>query len=198
MRKILVLAFLATGLAFTSVAAAAPVPQAGQLIMSMACPKEWWSLKYSVLVRKVGGGKKAEVVLTTAHFLRGIVTDFDRDQVIGNVIITSLPAGDYEVYGVGGMFSDGVNTTNWRSKPDFSLPVKITAGRAAYVGQFEGKPPLGGGIFAATRLSAWPYVLSDQSARDLPIAKTAHHVEAPIDIQVSDPKTADNPFLSAP
>lgn len=96
--------------------------------------------------------------------------DFDYTGVEnGKVRIERLPPGDYEIhdFGFGGFLAGTV--TSYSSGRPFVIPFTIRPGQTTYIGGFARAVSLGTALEPTLGATGY-FVISDQSARDLPIA----------------------------
>lgn len=110
----------------------------------------------------------------------------------GAVIMKELPAGEWEV-----------NTFRlethgrWRWWPvrEFSIPFTIRPGRATYIGSYQPVGHMYKNWLGLELVGGASFVVTDQSARDIPIAQAKKPGLGPVDIEVFDVRTLNNPLL---
>ncbi len=114
----------------------------------------------------------------------------------GRVIVQSLPAGRYEIYDFGFTGTLIVAGVVWSSATPFSIPFTIHPGEATYIGSFARAPSLGTRL--EPQLGAVGYfVVSDQSERDVPIARARHAALPAVREEVADVLSLGHPMLYA-
>ncbi len=96
----------------------------------------------------------------------------------GNVLVNQLPPGDYVVEGIsinnigGTAYYGGVSITQkYFGGAAISSPIKIKPGVATYIGEYKTLEVKGDFKIGFRGFKGWRIVVSDQSARDLPIAR---------------------------
>lgn len=88
----------------------------------------------------------------------------------GKVVMHHLPPGDYEIHDFGFGGSLGSTMTSFSSGQPFVTPFTIRPGEATYIGNFARAPSLGTPLEPVLGATGF-FVISDQSERDLPIAR---------------------------
>lgn len=112
----------------------------------------------------------------------------------GRVFIQSLPPGRYEIYDFGFSGTLIVAGVEWSSATPFSIPFTINAGEATYIGNFARAPSLGTSL--EPQLGAVGYfVVSDQSERDLAIARARDLALPAVRVEVADVSNLGHPML---
>lgn len=192
MRKLIGMALLAASLGLASQAQAAKTAE-GHLVLSIgATERAAASSKFEVSLRQLDGRAKTRFLYDGPALFSH--PDFKRDGMVGKVMASALPAGEYEIFAVGGVTDNGLSRGYWQSHPNFSIRFTIAPGRITYVGQFLARPNPNPPTLAAM-LDPWPYVLSDEHDRDVPVGKAKLKVDEPVDLQVADPRTVRNPYI---
>jgi hypothetical protein len=114
----------------------------------------------------------------------------------GRVISRELPPGQYEIFDFGFSGTLIVAGVEWSSASPFSIPFTIRPGEATYIGNFARAPSLGTPLEG--QLGAVGYfVVSDQSERDLPIARTKAADLPPVRVEVPDVSALGHPMFYA-
>jgi hypothetical protein len=113
----------------------------------------------------------------------------------GYVFVRSLPPGHYEIYDFGLSGSRGMSAVYTSSREKFAIPFDIQAGEATYIGSFARAPSFQGPMHRVAGAMGY-FIVSDQSERDLPIAR-ARHAELPADIRnaVFDVTALNHPII---
>jgi len=120
-------------------------------------------------------------------------SDFSKAGEEGAVQVLELSAGEWEVRSFRVMAGQ---MTFW-PKNDFSIPFTIRPERATYIGDFH---PIGclykGPLLGVTMAGPVRLLITDKSARDIPIAQSKKADLGPIDVSVFDVDTLGNPWLT--
>ena len=106
----------------------------------------------------------------------------------GFVIIKKLPPGQYEIYN----YEIRGTPMTWSSKTPFSIPFKIESGKATYIGNFARGCWCERNTIAA---NLGYFVISDKSARDLPIARVKEPALKEVGIDVWDATKLNSPIF---
>jgi hypothetical protein len=111
----------------------------------------------------------------------------------GFVITKKLPPGQYEIYN----YEIRGTPMTWSSKTPFSIPFTIESGKATYIGNFARGCWCEVNTIAA---NLGYFVISDQSARDIPIARAKEPALTEINLGVWDATKLNSPifFTSEP
>jgi hypothetical protein len=113
----------------------------------------------------------------------------------GAVIVKDLAVGDWEVYAFRLETHGGIRT-RWYPTKVFSVPFKIQAGRATYIGSYQPVAYKYKNLLGEMTFGGAHFVVSDQSARDLPIARAKKPDLGTTDVDVFDVDKLNNPLLS--
>jgi len=114
----------------------------------------------------------------------------------GRVFVQSLPPGRYEIYDFGFTGTIIVASVEWSSRTPFAIPFTINPGEATYIGNFARAPSLGTRL--EPQLGAVGYfVVSDQSERDLAIARARDPALPTVRSEVIDVSNLGHPMLYA-
>lgn len=114
----------------------------------------------------------------------------------GKVAIQRLPPGDYEIHDFGFGGSLGGMITSGSSARAFVIPFTVRSGQTTYIGGFARAVSLGTSL-APVLGAAGYFVISDRSARDLPIARAKMPDLPEATIQVTDVSAFRHPALRA-
>lgn len=87
------------------------------------------------------------------------------------VFAYQLPAGEYELYDVHFFINGGQLSTRIRSKEPFSIPFKVSAGAATYLGEFLARSATGRNVIGLPGISHASFAMRNRSARDLAALK---------------------------
>jgi hypothetical protein len=113
----------------------------------------------------------------------------------GIVEVRKLPPGDYEIYNFLIDQLEGLTAENWRSREDFSLPFHITSGTTTYIGNFALAGLTGKNLFGRAVPAGGEWIVTNQSARDLAIARAKDPALPPARIAVVNADAANNPLI---
>lgn len=117
-----------------------------------------------------------------------------RGREAGRVFVKSLPPGRYEIYDFGFRGTLIVASVEWSSERPFSIPFTVNPGEATYIGNIARAPSLGTSL--EPQLGAVGYfVISDQSERDLAIARVKAPELPEVRIEVADVSTLGHPMF---
>lgn len=124
-------------------------------------------------------------------------TDFDTNAGRGNIFVLKLPPGRYEIFRFQSSTNSAKGSMKFGPKQEFSIPFQIEPGKVTYAGEYINRvhvPPFDG----TSRNVVFVYfVVSDQQARDLVIARQRGDI-AP-DMQVTnalpDAAKVGSPFI---
>ncbi|MGB0370338.1 MAG: hypothetical protein ACPGN3_03245 [Opitutales bacterium] len=99
----------------------------------------------------------------------GNKTDFDIKGGKGEVFILRLPEGNYEFYNYSFYDNRGSFSVTHNRKSDFSIPFKIEAGKALYVGSIIAKHTWGKNSLGMTIPTGGYHEFENEQTRDLEI-----------------------------
>ncbi|ESQ92984.1 hypothetical protein ABAC460_01665 [Asticcacaulis sp. AC460] len=120
------------------------------------------------------------------------------DNGSGFVVIRKLPPGQYEIYdyAINGMTMT-LATITWSSKTPLSIPFKIEPGKATYIGNFaRGCWCVRNGVPSESVYDYLGYfVISDQSERDIAIARSKEPTLPEISNSVWDVSQLHHPII---
>ncbi|MBV9571643.1 MAG: hypothetical protein JO056_10430 [Alphaproteobacteria bacterium] len=115
--------------------------------------------------------------------------DYSNDYIAGAVRTYSLTPGDYEIYDLEIFYTNGFVQETFSSKEPFSIPFTIKPKQTIYLGEFRAMPMsrpslllLGLPVPAGAK-----FQLSDQSERDIPIARTQNSRVTNVEIKIPEP-----------
>jgi hypothetical protein len=130
-------------------------------------------MRYSFGFRKRGGGKDDNGFVAVANTMWNKKDEFDvaGAKLQGKTFDLQLPPGDYEIYQVYMSSDTGTVSNAFSAKEPFSVPFTVARGETVYIGQFLHRGAWGkNGFGMKVPASSW-FVVSDESARDLPLIK---------------------------
>lgn len=167
-------------------------PDAGYLIYSVGTIKIGMNFAFSYRQTaalndepREGWKGKIEPRLGGAIYLKIKNPHFAGDET-GHVVVRRLPPGSYEVNDFSVAGSNLAGTTYfWSPSKPFSLPFKIRAGEATYIGSFMRSPSLGTPLQPVLGAAGF-FLVANRSNRDLPIAKGNIPAGINIETEVTD------------
>jgi hypothetical protein len=187
-------------LAFTNVASAQEDNAAGSLIYSVGSVDIAMNFEFGFQRTATASGEpvtdnRSAMVCRCVGFFRPRPNNLDYyGREAGRVFILSLPPGRYEIYDFGFSGTLIVAGVEWSSATPFSIPFTINAGEATYIGNFARAPSLGTRL--EPQLGAVGYfVVSDQSERDLAIARARDPALPAVRVEVVDVSNLGHPML---
>lgn len=200
--KKIALVVFAAFLAFPNVASAQDSDAPGTLIYSVgsvdiAMNFEFGFQRTATLSGEPVTDNRGAMVCRCVGFFRPRPNNLDYyGREAGRVFIQSLPPGRYEIYDFGFSGTLIVAGVEWSSATPFSIPFTINAGEATYIGNFARAPSLGTNL--EPQLGAVGYfVVSDQSERDLAIARARDPALPAVRVEVADVSALGHPMLHA-
>jgi hypothetical protein len=189
-------------LAFTNVASAQENSSTGTLIYSVgsvdiAMNFEFGYQRTATLSGEPVADNRGAMVCRCVGFFRPRPNNLDYyGREAGRVVVQSLPPGRYEIHDFGFSGTLIVAGVEWSSATPFSIPFTINAGEATYIGNFARAPSLGTSL--EPQLGAVGYfVVSDQSDRDLAIARARDPALPAVRVEVADVSNLGHPMLYA-
>jgi hypothetical protein len=109
---------------------------------------------------------------THDNFLLSRGSDFKDEIRKGGVQVLTVPAGEWDFYTY---IMDGpqsaMSSMTLSPKDDFSVPITVTPGGTTYIGSYDAQWTNGKNIFGMGISTGGYFVVSDQGARDIAIAK---------------------------
>jgi hypothetical protein len=148
---------------------------------------------YIMRARRRDGGKDAvEFQYYTPSYGTASPNDLAPMGGVGEVFVQDLSPGDWELYSYE-FDTDGSNMLQWRPAKEFSIPFTIKPGRAVYIGDFA---PVGHMVRAFIDfVGGARFIVKDQSARDIPIAKAKDPGLGQVDVSIFDVDSLHHPLL---
>lgn len=173
----------------------------GHMMASMAAPSP--TLLHIVYRRAGGSGRGVLIAYDTIMY---VVSDFKDSQPIpplkasiaepglsyaaktyrGSVFTQRLEPGKYEIYEL--VLQDTGSGRIQRISPT-AIPFEVSARGATYVGEFRAMQIRGKTGLGLPGLVGWNVIVTDQSARDLPILRKKHPDLGATEVQVFDVET---------
>ncbi len=124
----------------------------------------------------------------------------------GMVLVTALAPGSYEIFNVNQTVQKGTMIWKYNLKSEVSLKFEIKPGKATYIGEFKALPLTTPGLFGDQK-PRWffggrnaegvHFVVTDQGARDLPIAIQKDPSLGEVVTAVPDVDSLQNPMFSS-
>jgi hypothetical protein len=106
--------------------------------------------------------------------IRSYTPDYQDDRFKANTFAVDLPPGDYEFYSYRFYYNNGSVEKTFSPKAEFSIPFKIERGKATYVGSLIAWGVWGRNFLGIPIPAGGYFVVTDQSARDLPLIAAKH------------------------
>ncbi len=192
-------------------------PKAGQLVMSLSArdmaQQYWLALKFCRIGEKMQGRLEFNFhgglllppkgdFASASDSKSGLMSLFQRlDEISygdkGVVLVKDLPPGKYEIFDVDNFYNTGYVQKNFWLKSPVSIPFEIKPGAATYIGEFKAFPVFGNNVFGLPIPAGVRFVVSDQSARDLPIARQKNPNVGEVQIAIPDVDSLNNPVFSS-
>ena len=181
-------------------------PDAGQLILSIAAQDRAQHYRLRLLFRRKGETAQDRLEFDPSGlflFVKHDFGDFNEDEglfegaivraigaahtaVLGVVTVTALQPGQYEIFNLEESALVGSNLRVYRLASDVSIGFEIIAGQATYLGEFKAVPIMAKNVFGISLPDGAEFVITDQSARDIPIAeKKANVLGEPRTVQIA-------------
>lgn len=168
----------------------------GTLIVTLNCPTlhgapTGFFFKYDIDVQNLDTGDHRNVPWSNGLF-NASPNDLASVGGNGTVVTWGLHPGRYAVtyYDLkGGMLE-------FFPDDSFSIPFTIRAGRSTYIGSYQPISGTRNGLFGAQVVWGAHFVITDESARDIPIARAKNTTLGPVDVEVFDVDQLNNPLLS--
>jgi len=169
-------------------------PDAGYVVLSIGLHDADVGMRNIILDSEKDDGRTlAAFALKTGIWAPGR-NDFNKDGIEANVIVRALPPGNYALTRFVGTVGANCNYPGMRA--DFRVPFSVKPGKVSYLGDFRYEPLIWNTIFGAACSAGGYFVVTDESARDLAIAKTKQAaLPETADIQIPDLKALDLPMF---
>ena len=149
------------------------------------------------------GGRESVILSNSVNnWLSSDKNDFSDPNEAGMVLLKSLPPGSWEVCSytatntLGNIFvPQGTALSDMFTPRDFSIPFTISQGRATYIGDFKAVGTTTKSLLGLTVPAGPRWIISNQSARDIPIAQKKDPSLELIDVTVPNvDKLSDSRF----
>lgn len=163
---------------------------AGVLVLSLGAYKGADYSVYRLFFRTRDKSKTAQLT-----YSRSARPDYSNDYIAGAVRTYSLEPGEYEFYDFELFFTNGFLTEHFSAKEPFSIPFTIKPTQTIYLGEFRAMPLSGSSLIGLPAHAGAKFQLSDQSARDLPLAKSQNSLVAIPEIRIPDPTVIASPLF---
>lgn len=195
---VLVALFALSGVARAQVGGEAP----GMLVYSVGSVDIAMSFRFEYRRTATSSGEavtdnRGAMICDCVGFFNPRPNNLDyRGREAGRVFVRTLPPGRYEIYDFGFRGTIVVANVEWSSATPLAVPFTINPGQTTYIGNFARAPSLGSRL--EPELGAVGYfVVSDQSERDLPIARVKEPALLPVHIEVTDVSGLGHPMIYA-
>lgn len=117
--------------------------------------------------------------------------DFEDQSEKGAVKILTLPAGEWEIWSA----TIANSMISFSPKNDFSVPFVVKPGETIYIGGYRGVWTYGRTIIGTSTEAGAYFAVSDQSLRDVAIAKMKDRTITDVDIAIPDFAVLRIPFF---
>ena len=142
----------------------APTAQSGTLLLSLGSAGKTYASSHTLYVEDVDTHRRFSLTYKQQAPVGASERDFDDARGNGIVIAASLPPGRYELQNFASFQSGYPNMFTFESKVDGHVPFTIRAGEASYIGEY----------LAHESRGIMYFIVSDQSDRDVAIARRKH------------------------
>jgi len=140
---------------------------------------------YFIRAQRVDGKEGTQIRYEQSLLVKS-PNDFESSGGDGAVFTKELSPGDWVV----SLFQLERHSAHLRPTKEFAIPFKIQAGRGTYIGNFQPVAyKTNGGIDGVY------FVVTDKSARDVPIARAHTPGLGPVDVSVFDVDTLQHPLF---
>jgi hypothetical protein len=168
----------------------------GKIIWSVATNNDADIFEMFAFQFRSRDGKHSDYASYSHDSLLSRGSDFVGENEKGGVQILTVPAGEWEMYqcAMTGRSSALDSTTFYPSK-DFSVPITIIPGGTVYIGSYRAVWTAGKDAFGAAVTTGGYFAVSDQSGRDIAIAKKKDSAIGDVDAQIPDYGALGLPFF---
>jgi hypothetical protein len=130
-------------------------------------------MRYSLAFRKRGGAKDEAGFIAVSNTMWDAKESFDvvDAKLKGKTFDLQLRPGKYEIYQVYMSSDTGTVSTGFSAREPFSVPFSVSRGETLYLGQFLHRGTWGKNRFGMKVPADSYFLLSDESARDIPLLK---------------------------
>jgi hypothetical protein len=179
-----------------------PSPDAGVLIYSVGSLDIAMNFDFQYKRVRLSSGEPASdwrgtIECKCVGFVRARMKNADyTGRETGKVIVRRLPPGHYEIYDFGFAGTMGPMSVHSSSKTKFVIPFEIKSGQATYIGSFVRAPSLGTSMQRVVGAAGY-FIISDQSERDLAIARARQTDLPPVTNSVFDVSILGHPAILA-
>ena len=169
-------------------------PDAGYVVLAVGTSSNHYS-NYRLHLRKNGDTTFDQYFeYIPRDLFVGQSADFSEPDEKGVVISRPLPPGDYEIYNLEVLRT--VSRDFWKAKDDFSITFTVKTGETTYLGDFRGMMLGQPRLFGPSGDGAY-FIVSDKSARDLPLARSKKDTPAKGNVTnaIPDPAMVNSFFV---
>ena len=170
-------------------------PDAGKLIMAFGSNHGMDYSRYQLYYRPKTRCGEAFISHLHNNIFSAQKPDIDDNAEEAEVWELRLPPGDYEFYNFEITSDNGIVRKRFTSPEDFSVPFTIKPGKTSYFGDFRAMAVEGRNIFGLAVDAGAYFMISDQSDRDLQIAKLKDSTISGVENSVPDPRTLNNNYF---
>jgi tetratricopeptide (TPR) repeat protein len=150
-------------------------PDAGYVVLSVSLHDAEVGINSLALdAERTDGETRTAFWLRTSNLFKSQKHDFATGkgftEVLGDVVVRALPPGDYILSRY--FAFAGANCGHSGFATSFSVPFSVKKGEAVYLGNFRFEPITWHLIWGSSCSAGGYFVVSNEEARDLPVAKT--------------------------
>jgi hypothetical protein len=145
---------------------------AGYAVATISAKKGTVYSSYRLLYRSRDRMQHGEFYWLQDNMFSSDKPDFEDPNESGEVTALKIMPGEYEIYSFS-VFQNGYpSTSTYTPRQEFSIPFTIVPGETVYLGRYLAVATYGENFFGMTVKGGPIFVVSDQQARDVAIAKS--------------------------
>ncbi|MCE9522532.1 MAG: hypothetical protein K8S25_08895 [Alphaproteobacteria bacterium] len=147
-------------------------PDAGYAVASIAAKKGTEYSSYRLMLRTRAGQQTQDFVWLQNNMFSSDKPDFTTASESGEVNTIKLAPGEYELYWLS-VYQNGYPVeTTYEPREPFSIPFTVRPQQATYLGEYLAIATYGENVFGMTVKGGPIFIVSNQQARDIAIART--------------------------
>ena len=149
-------------------------PDAGQVAIGIGAAHGAQYQSYTLLFRRTdgsGAGKVGRLTYFQDNIFSSQKRDYDTPTESGVVLLSSLPAGTYEIFDFDIFMNGGMYRQNFKSKVGFSIPFIVRPGRAVYLGNYQANAIWGRNMVGIPITAGAFFVVEDRLQQDVELAR---------------------------
>lgn len=174
-------------------------PDAGQVALGIGAAQGTTYQSYTLLFRRTdGSGKVGRFTYFQDNIFSSQKRDYDTPTESGVVLLSSLPAGRYEIYDFDVFMNGGRYRQNFRSRAEFSIPFVVQPGKAVYLGNYQANGVRGRNIVGIPITAGAFFVVEDRLQQDVQLARARTNpipVASQVESAVSSVVAIGSPFF---